>query len=373
MYLAMRLFRIQSAEEEYEKEKKQREKEGKRAGLIAYASPLHMEYTVFPSEETARFKAYIRSTPFPGDVLRKAAKKGFPLYFQLFESPWTKGEICGILNNDAGKIMANKPIIHCFYYDQVVHLALCLSRNIIFPKETPPSPYYLEIKEKFKEASDRQEKKRLRRELKKHSPIFDPYPKCRSCIMARKLIQESCLGAEFDIEDKECLECPSRKECCQLMRLRIEKILEGSEDQVASDIIGEWKEVNKRRKEVKKEMAKTKRKAEEVSEEVVEDRGEREEKRKKKKRKREEEVEGATLTKAQKRAERRKRKKEEEEEEEKPRGKKERGKRGKESSKVAKLLRELQEAKDEKDQDLARKIRADLRKEGYSLRAHANE
>jgi hypothetical protein len=82
--------------------------------------------------------------------------------------------------------MQNKPLIHCLYYNQVIHPALCIARNIIYPKEIPASPYYLEVKEKIEKATTKQEKKRLRREAKKHDPSFDPYPECRRCIMGKK-------------------------------------------------------------------------------------------------------------------------------------------------------------------------------------------
>lgn len=374
MYLAMKTFQLEEAAERYEKEEKQKKLEEEASGPLVYAVPFLMEYTVVSVKDISRLKAYIRSSPFTGDVLQKAGKKGFPLYFQLFRRPFTKEKICDILINGSGERMENKPIIHCFHYDQVIHIALCISRNLVYPKKTPASPYYSEVKERLKRATDRQEKKKLRRELKRHSPIFDPYPKCRSCIMARELINKSCLGAEFDLEDKECLKCSSRKECCQLMRLRIESILEGKEDEVIKDILREWKKVIQYRKEVKKEMARSKKKPEEVTEEVVEEVQESTKRKKGGERKKKDSDDEATMTKAERRAAERKKKKKEKEEEEERTSKRKSRKEKKEDidNTVKKLLRRLQEAKEDGGQDEARKIRAELRKKGYSLRAHTN-
>lgn len=368
-YLGLRVIQLRDEYEEWEREKKRRKREQEMCGAVAYAVPALMEYVVFPPKDIPRLKAYIRSTAFPHEVLRKAGKKGFSLYFQLFRRPFTSGENCGILYNPTERTMENRPITYCRQYDQMIHPALCIARSIIYPKEMPASPYYLEMKEKLKEATTKQEKKRLRREVKKHSPIFDPYPKCRSCIMSRKLVQKSCLGAEFDLEDEECTNCPSRKECCQLMRLRIESILEGDEEEVKKDILKEWKRLVQKRKEVKEEMAKKKRKAEDVTEEVVEETEAPEKRGKKKKGKKEEAPEGATKTKAQLRAEKRKKARQEAKAEEgkaEKKGKKK--KKSDEGSGVKKLLKQLQEAKDEGDQGAARKIRAELRAAGYSLR-----
>jgi len=366
-YLGVRFFRLQEEEEEYEKEKRKRKLEEEMAGPVAYGVPSLMEYAVFPPKDIPRLKAYIRSSTFPGDVLRRAGKKGFSLYFQAFKSSFTNGEICGILNNVEEGTMESRPMIHCLHYDQAIHPALCISRSLIYPKEMLASPHYLEVKEKLKEATTKEEKKKLRREVKKHSPVFDPYPKCRSCIMGKKLICKSCLGAEFDLEDKECIECPSRKECCQLMRLRIESILEGDEEQVIQDILKSWKDLSQRRKEVKQDMAKKKKKAEEVTEEVIEE-TEAEAPETKRKKGKKGSVEGATKIKAELRAEKRKARKAaaaEEAEEEAPKGKKK--KKG-DMDPTKALLKKLQEAKDEGDQEAARKIRVELRKAGYSLR-----
>ena len=371
MYLGMKIFRLQQEAEEYEKEKRRLKLEEEKSGPLVYAIPFLMEYVLIPSEDIPRLKAYIRSSTFLGEALQKASKKGFPLYFQAFKRPFTNGEICGILNNVEEKIVEKKPILHCLHYPQVVHPAICIARNLIYPKKIPTSPYYLEAKVKMKEAVTKQEKRRLRRDLKKYNPILDPYPKCRSCIMGKKLIQKSCLGAEFDFEDEECTECPSKKECCQLMRLRIESILEGDEDEVKKDILKQWKELSQTRKEVRRDMAKKiKKKAEEVTEEVVEETTAPEKKKK---------------TKAEKRADRRAAKKEEEkettteEEEEVPMTKAEKravqrkAKKEKESGPVPGLLKKLQAAKDDGDQDAARKIRQELRAAGYSLRAQAGK
>ena len=368
MYLGMQIFQLQKEEEEYEKEKKRLKLEEEKSGPLIYAIPLLMEYAVFPSEDIPRLKAYIRSSTLFGEPLQKAAKKGFPLYFQAFRRPFTNGEICGILNNVEEKSMEKKPILHCLHYPQVVHPAICIARNMIYPKKIPTSPYYLEAKEKMKEAATKQEKRRLRRDLKKYNPILDPYPKCRSCIMGKKLVQKSCLGAEFDFEDEGCTSCPSMKECCQLMRVRIESILEGDEDEVQQAILKQWKELSQNRKEVRKEMTKKKKKAEEVTEEVVEETTAPEtEKKKTKAEKRAEKraankkaaakdtEEEAPMTKAEKRTAQRKAKKE------------------KESGPVPGLLKKLQAAKDDEDQDAARKIRQELRAAGYSLRAQAKK
>lgn len=343
MYLAMRLYQIQIQSEVEEKEK------DPEPGPVVYAAPSLMEYVIIPNKDIPRLKAYIRSTPNPVDVLRKAGKRGFPLYFRLFRSPFTDEKIYGILKDDTEGTMENRGIIHCINYDQRVHPALCISRNLLYPKEVPPSEYYLEVKEKLKFATTKDEKKRLRRELKKHSPVLDPYPKCRSCKMAKKLIHESCLGAEYDPDDAECTSCPSQRECCQLMRLRIERILSGAEDEVATEILRDWKKLHHKRKEVK-EMAK-KKKAQEVTEEVVEETTEAKEDKKKARRKDRAEA-------------RKKRSKATAEPEEKTSKKKSKSK----ADPVKKLLRELQEAKDEGDQVTARKIRAELRSHGYSLR-----
>lgn len=366
MYLGMQIFQLQKEEEEYEKEKRRLKLEEEKSGPLIYAIPLLMEYVVIPSEDIPRLKAYIRSSTFFGEVLQKAAKKGFPLYFQAFRRPFTNGEICGILNNATEKIMEKKPILHCLHYPQVVHPAICIARTIIYPKKITTSPHYLEAKEKIKEAVTKQEKRRLRRDLKKYNPILDPYPKCRSCIMGKNLIHKSCLGAEFDFEDEECIECPSKKECCQLMRLRVESILEGDEDEVKKDILKQWKELSQTRKEVRKDMAKKKKKAEEVTEEVVEEtkpseKGGKKTKAEKRAERKAAEKETATkeeevpMTKAEKRAAQRKAKKE------------------KESGPVPELLKQLQAAKDDGDQEASRKIRQELRAAGYSLRAQANK
>ena len=370
MFLGMRIFQLRKEEEEYEKEKKRLKLEEEKSGPLIYAIPLLMEYVVVPSEDIPRLKAYIRSSTFFGEALQRAAKKGFPLYFQAFKRPFTNGEICGILNNDTEKIMEKKPILHCLHYPQVVHPAVCIARAIIYPKKITTSLYYLEAKERIGKAVTKQEKRRLRRDLKKYNPILDPYPKCRSCIMGKNLVQKSCLGAEFDFEEKECTECPSKKECCQLMRLRIESILEGDEDEVKKDILKHWKELSQKRKEVRKEMAKKKKKAEEVTEEVVEETKPSEKKTKSEKRaerkaakkeeeaateETEEEEEEAPMTKAEKRAAQRKEKKE------------------KESGPVPGLLKKLKAAKEDEDQDAARKIRQELRAAGYSLRSQANK
>lgn len=374
MYLMHKVIQLKEWEEEVEKEAKRLKKEEKMAGPLAYAVPALMEYVVFLPKDIPRLKAYIRSSTIPGGVLQKAAKNGFPLYFRLFKSPFTNGEICGILNNTEERLMKNKPIIHCLHYNQTIHPALCIARNIIYPKEMPASPYYLEVLGKLEGAATKQEKKRIRREIKKHDPSFDPYPKCRSCLMGKKLIQKSCLGAEFDLEDQECLECPSRRECCQLMRLRIESILEGDEDEVRKDILAQWKTLSQKRKEVKENMAKKKKKAEEVTEEVIEETEIPKKKKKKEKGKKTEVDSGETKTKAQIRAEKRKAKKAaeaEEAEEETPKKKKK--KKGGEKDSTKKLLKQLQEAKDEGDQEAARKIRAELRAAGYSLRAQGGK
>jgi len=364
-----KIIQLREAEDEILAEERRLKKEEKMSGPLIYAIPSLMEYSIFSPEDIPRLKAYIRSTRGFGEVLQKAAKKGFPLYFQRFKSSFTNGEIYDILNNTEKNNMKNKPLLHCLHYNQTIHPALCIARNIIYPKKVPLSPYYLEAEANLKKAFDKQEKKRLRRELKKYDPLFDPYPKCRSCIMGKKLIYQSCLGTEFDPEDQECLECPSKRECCQLMRLRIESILEGNEDEVKDDLLKQWKEQSQTRKEVRKEMAKSKRKAEEVTEEVIE---QTEAPEKKKKRSREKDA-GETKTKSELRAERRKARKaaeaeKEVEEEKTPKSKKKEKKKGKVKDSVEKLLAELQEAKDDGDQDGARKIRAALRAEGYSLR-----
>jgi len=348
----MSVYRIEPTEER---------KKDPDPGPVVYAVPHMMEYMVFPNKDIPRLKAYIRSTSNPVEVLKKASKKGFPLYFQLFRRPFTNEKISGILKDSTERTMEDQGIIYCLHYDQRVHPALCISRNLIYPKETAPSEFYLEAKERLKTATTREEKKRLRRELKKHSPILDPYPKCRSCIMARKLTEKSCLGAEFDLEDKECLECPSRKECCQLMRLRIESILEGNKEEVIQDILKAWKRLSQNRKEVKREMAKKKRKAQEVTEEVVEEVEETKSKKKKAQKKDRAESTGS----------KRKTKAKPGEGDVTSKSKKKKTKSA--AGPVKRLLKELQAAKDEGDQVAARKIRAELRSHGYSLRDQANK
>jgi len=380
MYLGMRLFQMQQAEEVYEKEKRQRELEEQMSGPVAFAVPSAMEYVVVPPKDIPRLKAYIRSADTPQGVLRKAAKKGFPLYFQLFKSSFTNGEIYDILYNVTEEKMQKRPLIHCSEYNQMIHPALCLSRGLIYPKELPASLYYLEVKEKLKEAITKLDKKRLRKELKRHSPIMDPYPKCRGCLMGKRLVQESCLGAEFDPEDKDCDECPSKKECCLLMRLRIESILEGDEDEVKQDILKSWKRLSQNRKEVKREMAKKKRKAEEVTEEVIEETEGPKKKTKEEKaaarkaaRAEKKKADEPTKTKAELRAEKRKAARAAAKEEGAPTSGKKKGKGKKEDvgSKVKGILKQLQKAKDDGDQDMCRKLRVELRAEGYSLRDHA--
>jgi len=376
MIFGMRMFQIR--EREIEKENRE-----EYDGSLVYYDPLSGEYAIFPREKISRLRGYIRDARSPREALAKASKKGFSLYFQAFKRPFTNVLKYDILYKNkppitiTGKDNAmNLYTFNCLHYNQRISPVLCFSRSIIYPMNITPSPYYLELKEKLKDDSnDKKEKRRIIKELRKHSPIMDPYPKCRSCIMQRKLMEDSCLGIGYDPEDPNCQECAWKKECCQLMRLRIEKILQGNEDKVIKEIL-ESRKLSQQRKEVNNMAKKGKREVEEITEEVIDADKETVDKKaarrkknrsstKKNKPARAEEEEEVTVSDKEDKKAARKKRRGKEEDDDTPAPKK----KGKKDP-VKALLKELAQAKEEGDQVESRRVRKELRAVGYSLRSN---
>ena len=226
-------YRIYETGQLYDRPKPEAEK--KIVGPIVYWSPHWHEYTVIPPTRIGTLRNAIRKHENFIKVIEELGQKGFPVLLRALDYPFTWVDFYDILNRKGSLEMTT---FYCHNYSRRVSPAICLANKVKWPQI--PTPQMMEeateIAESIIGEKDEEVKKRLRRELRKRTSSLDPYPLCRRCIMARKLEQESCLGVDFDPKDQGCTVCPDQVECCHLMRLRIEKLLEGYPKEVIKSL-----------------------------------------------------------------------------------------------------------------------------------------
>lgn len=261
-------YRILDYHELYDREKPRKEEHPRYP--IVYWHPDWHEFIIVSPDQTSRLKAYIRaSSSFP-EVIGRAAKRGFIVYFQPFRNPFTNLDLYDrVLQMEANGMITYQ----CRYYNRRVVPAICLANYIKWPRKASPAQLEkgAEFLKKSKLEGDPEIKKQLLKKYRKVVRDLDPYPYCRRCKMAKRLDEESCLGVDFDVTARQCRKCLSKIECTHLMRLRIAKIMEGEGEEVYQSLIRQHKElpIDKIIKEVQDEMTKKKKEAEvkEVTEE----------------------------------------------------------------------------------------------------------
>jgi len=229
----MSWYKIEKYHELYDREKAPTHRDEKK--FILYWHPDYSELLLVYPEDTARLKAYLRSSENFLEVINRAAKRGFPVYFQPLKSPFTSMDLYRIMEQKELKGMVT---FQCRHYSRRVVPAICIANSIKWPIKHSKAVLeeIKQLQQQLRLEDNPDDKKRIRRKLNKVKKLHDPYPKCRRCFMATELNKRSCLGVFYDPKDEDCKECDELIECIHLMRLRIQKIMEGGEKEVLEEV-----------------------------------------------------------------------------------------------------------------------------------------
>lgn len=321
------------------------------AGDIAYWHPLHREYILIPQKKASSLKRYAKHKKGFLYTFRRAAQAGYIVQFRGYRKPCIKG-------------VNEMDVVLCKKYSQRVTPPVCMARILLYPCNRAPSEKLGEeldrLQRRYFYSTDDTEKKRIRKEVRELTELYDPYPYCRGgCPMGKEFYNNSCLGAEFDPTKESCNTCDDRNTCCQLMRIRIARILVGEGKEVEVELVEGGALLNPTVANLKHTMINggsylmaKKKKTEEVVEKPIEQPEAATA------------TEGATMTKAEKRKARKEAAKKQAEAEKAAAEAKAKGT----DPEISGLLGQLAIAKKEKDQAAASKIRSKLRAKGYKLR-----
>lgn len=205
---------------------------------LIYWNPEHLEFTMFPPREVKRLRAYSRGRRRRfGEVIKRAAKAGFPVLFRGDRESFTKWpKFDKIILTLDSLIKEVRPIaIWCQKYEQRISPALCAGRIIKWPEK-------LSADRKRRLEAARKEVHRLKkikpddrdadyhtywraaqREYKELLP-YDPYPHCRRCQLGEEIRSKTCLGWKFEPTSPVCQNCSLVMDCTSLMRLRLAEV-----------------------------------------------------------------------------------------------------------------------------------------------------